>query len=504
MRLALVFNPFSYKLHEENLRIVQKYFGLFPPLSLCWVAAIAKRAGHDVLLVDARTLRLSKPDVADILKKFKPDAMGFMMTTYMFRETLGWAEYLKRRFPVPVIVGGYNLFIYPKESVMPDVVDFGCADHALYTVPELLAALERGDKDFSKIPGLVYKVDGEVRLNPPVPVNFNDFPFPDRSQLPNELYAEFPTARKNFTVMVTSLGCPKGCVFCEVSRTRYNARSAELVVAEMRECYERYDIREIDIFDYEFCFLNDRVREICDGILSAGLDIRWACRARVDTVDYELLKVMKRAGCDRIYFGIEADDQRTLDELNKGVSVEQAVETVKNCRRLGIKALGFFLIGVPGETRERVIRRVRFARRLKLDYAQFSKLTAKPGTGLWKELVERTGRDYWRDYILGLTEERELERPWTGVDNAKIDEWTKMAYLRFYLWPPFLVRSVFRVRMLSEFVRKALALFDMIFSQERRSRPDPNFRAYSENPPFKIKRARARLVKLVESLGSGE
>ena len=96
MRLALVFNPFSYKLHEENLRVVQKYFGLFPPLSLAWVAAIARRAGHDVIIIDARTMQLSKADVADRLKQWQPDMIGFMMTTYMFRETYGWAQYLKK------------------------------------------------------------------------------------------------------------------------------------------------------------------------------------------------------------------------------------------------------------------------------------------------------------------------------------------------------------------------------------------------------------------------
>ena len=97
MRFALVFNPFSYKLHEENLRIVQKYFGLFPPLSLAWVAAIAERAGHECIIVDARTLQLTREETLDILRQFKPDIIGFMMTTYMFRETLEWIRFLKQR-----------------------------------------------------------------------------------------------------------------------------------------------------------------------------------------------------------------------------------------------------------------------------------------------------------------------------------------------------------------------------------------------------------------------
>ena len=88
MKVALIFNPFKYKVHEENLKIVQKYFGLFPPLSLSWVASIAEKAGHEVILVDARTLRLTKEEVLVKLKKFKPDILGFMMTTYMYRDTL--------------------------------------------------------------------------------------------------------------------------------------------------------------------------------------------------------------------------------------------------------------------------------------------------------------------------------------------------------------------------------------------------------------------------------
>ena len=88
MRLGLVFNPFSYKLHEENLRVVQRFFGLFPPLSLAWVAGIAEQAGHQATIVDARTLRLSKEEALARLREFQPDIVGVMMTTYMYRETL--------------------------------------------------------------------------------------------------------------------------------------------------------------------------------------------------------------------------------------------------------------------------------------------------------------------------------------------------------------------------------------------------------------------------------
>lgn len=158
MKVVFVFNPFSYKLHEENLKIVQRYFGLFPPLSLAWVAAIAEQAGHEAHIIDARTLQLTPAQVLARLQQMKPDVLGFMMTTYMFRETLDWIRYLRGGLPrVKVMVGGYNLRVYPQESVIPPEIDFGCFNSAYHTVPRLLAEIESGRQHYDDVPGLVYK-----------------------------------------------------------------------------------------------------------------------------------------------------------------------------------------------------------------------------------------------------------------------------------------------------------------------------------------------------------
>jgi len=481
MRLALVFNPFKYKLHEENLRIVQRYFGLFPPLSLTWVAAIAEREGHEVTIVDARTLRLTPQQVLQQLRAFKPDLLGFMMTTYMFRETLEWARYLKENLRVPVVIGGYNLRVYPRESLMNDVADFGVVNSAYYTLPRLLEELEGGRK-FGEVPGLVYKSDGDVIVTPPHPVmeDFDDYPNPARHLLPNELYAEFPTERRNFTVMVTSKGCPMGCLFCEAGRTPYNPRSPMTVVEEMQECVDRYGIHEIDIFDYEFLIDRKRSMAILKEMQRRRLDLIWACRARIDSVDEELLREMKAAGCNRIYFGIESGVQEILDRVNKGITLEQIRETIRLTKRTGIRALGFFLIGSPGETKETIKQTLKFAKELDLDYVQFSKVTAKPLTPLWRQLVEDTGQDYWKEYILGLTEEKVLPRPWTSLSNEEIDRITKEAYVKYHRRPGFLLRSTLKCRSFEEFRRKFLAFVEMVFRQEEVSQADENFVAYHD------------------------
>lgn len=479
MRFALVFNPFKYKVHEENIRIVQKYFGMFPPLSLTWVAAIARQAGHEVTIIDARTLHLSQEEVLDRLKDFKPDIMGFMMTTYMFVDTLEWIRFLKNRLNVPVLVGGYNLRVYPRESVSHAEIDYGVIEQALDTVPQLFEALE-GKRRLKDVVGLAYKEDGQIKINPPQPVDFNKFPAPARDLLPNDLYAEFPTERKNFTVMVTSLGCPYKCGFCEAGRTDYNPRSPGVVVDEIEECFHKYGIREIDIFDYDFTVNKQRTIEICRQIRQRNLNILWACRSRVD-IDRELLSEMKQAGCGRIYYGIESGSQEILDKVDKGITLEQIRTTIRYTKELGMKALGFFLIGAPGDNKKTVRKTVKFAKELDLDYVQFSKCLAKPLTPLWKSMVEKEGKDYWQDWILGKEQDRLLPRPWTELTNEEIDRLAKWAYVRYHLRPGFLIRATLGVKSFNEFKRKFMGLLDMLFSQENKSKKDEKFVAYHED-----------------------
>lgn len=482
MRLALIFNPFKYKVHEENIRIVQKYFGLFPPLSLAWVASIAKEAGHDVLIVDARTLNLSKEETLNMLKVFKPDIMGFMMTTYMFLDTLEWIRFLKSNLNIPVVIGGYNLRVYPRESLWHPEIDFGVVEHAYHTIPALFAELAKSKPNLDYVPGLAYKKNGEILVTPhPQEIDFDKFPNPARGLLPNELYAEFPTERKNFTVMVTSLGCPHRCRFCEAGGTLYNPRSPETVVREIEECYHRYGVREIDIFDYEFTGIRSRVVEICNLLQEKKININWACRSRVDTLDGGLLQTMKNAGCTRIYYGLESGKQEILNKINKGVALAQIRNTIKISQDLGIKTLGFFLIGAPGDTQETIKETVKFAKSLHLNYVQFSKCLAKPLTSLWKDLVEKTKKDYWRDWILGKEEDRELLRPWTTLTNKEINRLAKWAYISYHVNPSFILRHLLRIRSFSEFKRKFFAFLDFIFTQEKEAKEDKRFRPHNEN-----------------------
>ncbi len=494
MRFALVFPPFKYKIHEENIRIVQKYFGLFPPLSEMWVAAIAERAGHKCIIIDSRTLQLGPEETVKILRAFKPDIVGFRIVTYMYPETRQWIKYIKEALGVYTIVGGYNMRIYPRESVQPPEIDFGCVNSALYTVPRLFEELEGGRK-FDEVPGLVYKRNGTIVQTPSLSSAelFEDYPNPARHLVPNELYAEFPTTQKNFTVMVTSKGCPMRCNFCEAGGTPYNPRSPMKVVDEMEECVKKFNIKEIDIFDYEFPLVRNRTIEICKEIQRRKLKFIWACRSRVDSVDEELLVEMKKSGCHRIYFGIESAHQNILDRVRKDIKIEQVYNAVGLCKKLNIMTLGFFLIGNPGENEKMIYENVKFARLLGLDYAQFSKLLAKPGTSLWREMIEREGCDYWKEWVIGKEKDRPLKRFWTDLSNEDIDRIARNCYVKFSTRPFYLIKQIFKCSSFGEFIRKFKAYLEMVFLQEGSSRSDEGFLAYNDTTLIQRRQAMERI-----------
>jgi len=211
------------------------------------------------------------------------------------------------------------------------------------------------------------------------------------------------------------------------------------------------------------------------------LDLLWACRSRIDSVDEELLKEMAAAGCGRIYYGIESGDQDMLDRVNKGITLEQVREAIRTTKKYGIRSLGFFLIGSPGETKATVKKTIKFAKSLDLDYVQFSKTTAKPLTTMVRDLVSESGYDYWREYILGNTEEKALPRPWMDFTNDEIDEIARKAYIKYHSRPFFLLKHTLQVRSFTEFKRKFFAFLEMMFRQEKVSKPDHAFKAYGED-----------------------
>ena len=456
MKVALVHCPFGHRNFSENLKVVDEEFCLAPPIVLAYVAAILEKAGHEVIIVDANALKLSKEKTLAILKEFSPDIVGFRADTYWFHRVVEWAGFIKKHMEIKTIVGGIHITLYPKESLAYECFDYGIAGDAISSLPELISAL--GDHGaIGSIKGLVYRENGKVFLNPPgeTSIDFGLYPFPARHLLPNQVYHSFTSQRKNYTVMLTSRGCPYKCKFCAISRLPYSERPAEDVGKEIEECYRKYGVREIDFFDGTFFTNRKRALKICEEILRRGIKVEWSCRSRVDVVDEELLKKAAQAGCRRIYYGIESVSPEVLKSIQKGIETHQVAQTIKMTRKYGIDTLGFFMIGNPSDTRESVLATIDFAKKIKLDYIQVCRTIAKPNTELNDRMIEACGADLWREYVSDEGRFERLPTPWTALSEHETEELTRRFYRSFYFRPSYMIRRLFKIRSIHEFVRYA-------------------------------------------------
>ncbi len=455
MKIAFVFAPFDHKCFEEDIDVVSREFSQPPPLGLTYAAAIAEKYGHPCIIIDANANpRLTKEEVLSRIEDFKPHILGFMLTAYMFQQTLGWIRFLKQSTNLPVLVGNVLLELYPNEVLSHLEIDYGIIGPATKSLPKLLYNLEK-NRDIENIEGIAFRKNGRVCINFPSTLreDFSILPFPALHLLENHKYHTIVSKRKNFTLTITSKGCPYNCNFCFVKNIPYSCRSVEATVDEIEYFYKQFGIREIEFFDPVFNLNKSRVIKICREIVRRRLGVKWACRARVDNMDKELLEEMKKGGCHRIYYGIETASEGILENTGKGIALEQTEKAICLTKQKGILTLGFFLIGAPGDTQETVLETINFALRLPLDYAQFHKVVAKPATILYEHVKKTTGRDYWRQYILGKVGEERLPSPWTSLTEDKIESLTVKAYRKFYFRPSRLTKMILGIKSFNELAR---------------------------------------------------
>jgi len=462
LKVALVYPPYGPVRNEPGIKTVKENYGIFPSLSLLYVAGILEAAGCEVLFIDAHAEELSLDETVARLSAFGPDYVGYTITTYLFFQTMDWIRAIRERVNVPTIVGGVHLSIYPRETLGYDCIDYAVTGEAEQALPEMLSALVKGD-ELSSVRGIAYRRnDGKIVVTPKAAdCDVDQAPFPARQLIDNSLYYSFISKYKNFSCFITSRGCPYKCIFCEQGSKPFRARSPNNVVDELELCHHEYGIREFDFFDSSFTIRKDRVIAICDEIKRRKLDIVWAARTRVDCITDDVLKAMRSAGCSRIYYGIESGNREILATLKKSTSLEMYHDVIARTRANGIHTFGYFMVGNPYETEATIRQTIRLALSLDLDYAQFSKVTPMPATEMYTLLLKETGRDYWREHIVAGVDD-DIPRPLCDMTDEEIQRWTRLAYLRFYYRPSYMARAMKRMKSVEEVRRSALTAIQML------------------------------------------
>lgn len=471
MRVTLIHYDVSRIVNEPGNKTVMKHFGHMPNIQLLYVAAVLEQLDVELQYMDIVGMGVSNTELERRLKQFQPDLIGLSVFTSHFQNALHFCAYLKSFLKkTKIILGGVHTAIFPTETMEYNPhIDYVCVGEAEVVLPEFVKRWEN-QENFEGLKGIVWRDGSQIRYagHPELCKDLDKTPFPARHLVPNEKYYNFISTRRNYTVFNSSRGCPFGCIFCEAAKTKWRARSAENVVQEFEECYEKYNIREIDIFDSSFTIKKQRVLDICQLLINKGLHkkIIWDVRSRVDTINEEMLEALKEAGCYRIFYGIESGNREVLNALRKNNDLAQIERIIKKTDKVGISAFGYFLVGSPGETTETVRETVDFAKKLPLDFAIFNCLTPFPKTELYnKYYLPFVERDFWADYITKTEPDTTfMGRPWLNIEDSELRRMAHKAMLEFYFRPKQLYRALRSIKSTDQFRRYIAAGWDMTMS----------------------------------------
>jgi len=289
-------------------------------------------------------------------------------------------------------------------------LDFVVRGEPEETVRELVEALShntqhatRFTSHVSRIEGLVWRKGDEIVVNPDRPfiADLDTLPIPRHELLPLEKY-RLPIVGGRYTFVVTSRGCPGGCIFCIKHVTYQNTFRFRSPAHIMQEVWKLVELGTTNIhFEADLFTINrEQVVGLCRAILEQKAPIRWTCNSRVDFVDEELLRLMGRAGCWMISWGIESGAPEILKRAHKGIDLQRVEDALRWSKAAGIRNWGYFIIGLPGETEETIEQTIAFSRRLPLDLALFHIAVPYPGTPFWFEALEQGWLrvERWEDF----------------------------------------------------------------------------------------------------------
>ena len=367
-----------------------------PPLSVMAPAALLRRQGIEVEIVDARVELDYERRVVE--KMASADLLGISsMTGWQIADGLKVSAAVKERFPdKPVVWGGYHPSLLAGQTIRDPRVDIVVRGQGENACLELAAWLT-GEKQLREIDGLTFLEDGSVVNNPERRVtDINEFPPMPYDLVNVEKYMDFNRrvhgdTRRGLSY-VSSFGCPHACGFCsnpEAYGRKWKGLKAGRVVAEVTELVERYELDRVYFDDNNFFASKRRVREICQGFLEQPRRFEWFATIRPSQVmafGAEDLALIRDSGCTKFMMGAESGDNSVLELINKGNEAQDVLDATRRCRQHNIQPSYVFIFGFPTESWEQMLTTLDFMKQLKEIYSDTRTttlfFTPYPGTAL--------------------------------------------------------------------------------------------------------------------------
>jgi len=378
---------------------------VWPQVDLAQLAALLYSSfPHSSLeIVDAVAQRMGWPEFERLVQERRPRYYVTQVTAPTLENDMRGVALAHELGAATIAFGTHVTPMYQETMERFPALDFILRGEPELTLVELIDTLEQANLEpptsnlqsllsnlYSPINGLVWRRGEEVVANPERPFiqNLDDLPLPLHHLLPLDKY-RIPMIKGPYSFVVTSRGCPGGCTFC-IKHVTYG-RSVRLRspghIFEELLLLERLGIHNVHMYADLFTVDRGQVVGLCELIIEAGLKVHWTCNSRVDFVDEELLRLMARAGCWTISWGLESGSEEVLRRAHKGTDLAQAERALRWARAAGIRNWGYFIVGLPGETEETIRQTIRFAKRMPLDIALFHIAAPYPGTPFYHQVI---------------------------------------------------------------------------------------------------------------------
>ncbi|MDD5496137.1 MAG: radical SAM protein [Candidatus Omnitrophica bacterium] len=355
-------------------------------IGIAYCAASVIKSGHKAGVLDLVNVRKSAPhdSIDRAVRQFEPDVIGISVTNMSFNNSRAYVDHIKKNFKVPVILGGPEVSALASRALelMPNA-DMAVIGEGEFTLVELLHAMENGAA-LDGVNGLAWRQDGKVVLNETRGFikDLDKVDFPD--------YAVFGVDKMDVYPIVTTRGCPYGCIFCfSHLGKKWRARSPENMIAELKVARDRYGAKLFHVCDASFNVDIARVEKFCDLLVEEKLDMPWVIQGfRADRMTEGLMRSLKKANCRRIWVGIETMEEDVFKKINKGETLDQIKKGIALMKKYNIEIFGYMLMGLPGDTFEKTLRSFEKARELDLDLLAYSSCVPFTGTS-----IERWARE---------------------------------------------------------------------------------------------------------------
>ncbi len=466
---------------EGNGYLEADDYGSFPPLGALYVLSYIRNKfpQHEYFFKDCVGEKISHQKLPDEIREIKPDIVGITSFTISLVDVVLSARIVRDIVPnAHICLGGHHPTAFPYEASQLQEFDSIIVGEGEYAFASLVEHIEN-NMDFTTIKGVYTKSSiekyitqnfkdrrflGHLNVPPAYVENVDDIPIPDRSFIKHIQYESIVGLTGSLATIITTRGCPYKCTFCDVPYKTYRQRDVELVMDEIEMCIS-LGYKEFHFYDDLFNITAQKIIDFCIALERRNLNIIWDFRGRVNGVTFESLERAKSVGLRMISFGVETGTDLGHKTLKKGSNIAQVEQVFMWCKKLGIKTIANYMIGLPHEkSREDVFENINFLIQLKPDYAQIAILNLYPHTQVFKDAIK-----------MGMIEDGRWEKfaldPKPGF---KVDHWTEFlserdlvylhreSYRRFYFRISYVAKNITNIKSFHELKSKIRGFFKLL------------------------------------------